>query len=253
MVMRLQGKVALVTGGTSGIGKGVAQLFAREGAKVSVAARREAEGRELVERIRDEGGEAIFTQTDIARAEDCAKAVGATVEAFGKLDIAINNAGIAAYGKSLADTPEEEWDAVLGVNLKGAFLSMKYEIPELLRNGGGAIVNVASVFGLVGSAFDCAAYHASKHGLIGLTRAAALEYARKDIRINALCPGLVLTEMGERWMTESDVGERLKALHPVGRFASVGEMAEAVLFLASDAASFMTAATMAVDGGYSAA
>ncbi|WP_414442268.1 glucose 1-dehydrogenase [Burkholderia sp. 22PA0106] len=251
--MRMKGKVVLVTGGSSGIGKGVARLFAREGAKVGIAARREEEGRQVVELIRAEGGDAIFTQTDITRAEDCARAVGATIEAYGKLDIAINNAGMAAYGKSLAEVPEQEWDAVLDVNLKGVFLSMKYEIPELLKNGGGAIVNVASVFGLVGSAFDCAPYHASKHGLIGLSKAAALEYAQRNIRINALCPGLVLTEMAERWMTDTDVGERLKALHPVGRFASVDEIAEAVLFLASDAASFMTAATMAVDGGYSAA
>ncbi|AJK46469.1 glucose 1-dehydrogenase [Burkholderia plantarii] len=250
--MKLNGKVALVTGGTSGIGKGVAMRFAREGAKVGIAARREEEGRQVVELIRAAGGEAIFTRTDVACAEDCARAVAATVESFGKLDIAINNAGTETYGKPLAETDEAAWDTVLDVNLKGAFLSMKYEIPELLKQGGGAIVNIASVYGLVGSAFGASPYHASKHGLIGLSKAAALEYAPRHIRINALCPGLVLTEMAERWLAETDVGAQLKALHPLGRFASVAEIEEAVLFLASDASSFITAASMPIDGGYSA-
>jgi NAD(P)-dependent dehydrogenase (short-subunit alcohol dehydrogenase family) len=250
--MRLSEKVAFVTGGTSGIGRSIALLFAKEGAKVCIAARREEEGAQVVKEIREAGGSAIFVQTDVTRAHDCAKAVAATVEAFGKLDIAVNNAGTETYGKSLVETDEAAWDSVLGVNLKGAFLSMKYELPEMIKGGGGSIINISSVFGLVGSTFGCSPYHASKHGLIGLTRAAALEYAKQNIRVNALCPGLVLTEMTERWFADTGVGDQVRAMHPLGRVASVDETAEVVLFLCTDVSSFITGVALPLDGGYSA-
>ena len=250
--MQLREKVVFVTGGTSGIGRSIALRFAEEGAKVAIAARREEEGKQVVNAIREAGGSAIFVKTDVARADDCARAVAATVEAFGKLDIAVNNAGIGTYGKSIVETDEADWDAVLGINLKGAFLSMKYEIPEMAKNGGGSIINMASVFGLVGSNFGVSPYHAAKHGLIGLTKAAALEYAKQNIRVNALCPGLVLTEMTERWLADTGSNDQVMAMHPLGRVASLGETADAALFLASDASSFITGASIPLDGGYSA-
>jgi NAD(P)-dependent dehydrogenase (short-subunit alcohol dehydrogenase family) len=247
---RLQDKVALVTGGNSGIGRASAVLFALEGAKVVIAARRQEEGEEVVKEIRAAGGEAIFVKTDVTKAESCENAVAKTVEAFGKLDVAFNNAGIESFGKKVAETDEETWDLIVDVNLKGIFLSMKYEIPEMLKAGGGSIVNMASAYGLVGSAFGVSPYIASKHGAIGLTKAAALEYAKQNIRVNAICPAGVATDMIERFLSETGLTEQFIGLHPIGRLAAPSEAAEATLFLASSQSSFVTGATLAVDGGY---
>lgn len=253
-MQRLLNKVALVTGATSGIGKATAALFAKEGAKVAIAARREDEGQQVVRAIRELGGEAIFVKTDVAKADDCAAAVARTVAAFGKLDIAFNNAGITSFGKPTADTDEQAWDAVIDVNLKGTFLSMKYEIPEMLKAGGGSIINMSSAYGLIGSTFGACSYHASKHGVIGLTKAAALEYAKEKLRVNAVCPAFVATEMIGDFL-EEDAGHAalLASLHPVGRMGTLEDMAEAVVFLASDASTFITGTTLSIDGGMGAA
>nr|WP_282961247.1 glucose 1-dehydrogenase [Burkholderia ambifaria] len=248
-VQRLFDKVALVTGATSGIGKATAMLFAREGAKVAIAARREEEGRQVVREILDHGGEAIFVRTDVAQAEDCAAAVARTVASFGKLDIAFNNAGITSFGRPVADTDEQAWSTVIDVNLTGTFLSMKYEIPEILKAGGGSIINMSSAYGLAGSAFGACSYHASKHGVIGLTRAAALEYAKEKLRVNAICPAFVATDMIGAFLEQPEQAAQLAALHPVGRMGTLAETAEAVVFLASDASTFITGTTLSIDGG----
>jgi NAD(P)-dependent dehydrogenase (short-subunit alcohol dehydrogenase family) len=249
---RMRDKVALVTGGNSGIGRATALLFAREGAKVVVAARREEEGKQVVKEIREAGGEAIFVKTDVTQAESCANAVAKTVDTFGKLDAAFNNAGMETFGKSVAETDEATWDLIVNVNLKGIFLSMKYEIPAMLKAGGGSIVNMASAYGLVGSAFGLSPYHASKHGVIGLTKAAALEFAKQNIRVNAICPAGVATEMIERFLSDTGLTERFTALHPIGRLGTPSEAAEATLFLASSQSSYVTGAALSVDGGYTA-
>ncbi|MET1026313.1 MAG: SDR family oxidoreductase [Dongiaceae bacterium] len=249
--MKLEKKVALVTGGNAGIGRAAALLFAQEGARVVVAARREEEGQQVVGEIRNAGGKAIFVKTDVTRAADCLNAVERSVAAFGRLDIAFNNAGILEFGKTVAETDEEDWDRVIDINLKGVFLSMKYQIPAMLKAGGGSIVNMSSVGGLIGTALGIGAYHASKHGVIGLTKAAAMEFATQKIRVNAVCPGVTATGLVDRWFGGSDVSEKLAAMHPLGRFGLPVETAEAVLFLASDAASFITGTALPVDGGFS--
>jgi NAD(P)-dependent dehydrogenase (short-subunit alcohol dehydrogenase family) len=250
---KLGEKVALVTGGSSGIGRTTALLFAKEGAKVAIASRRQQEGQNVVDEIRRAGGEAIFVRTDVSIADDCANAVDKTVAAFGKLDVAFNNAGVEVFGKPLADTDESTWDFVTGINLKGMFLSMKYEIPEMLKAGGGAIVNMSSTYGIVASAFGGSSYHASKAGIIGLTKAAALEYAKQHIRVNAICPAFVATAMVETFLEETGMTDQIKAFHPVGRLGTELEMAQSVVFLASDAASFITGTALSVDGGMAAA
>jgi NAD(P)-dependent dehydrogenase (short-subunit alcohol dehydrogenase family) len=247
---RLQGKVAFITGGNSGIGRDTALLFAQEGAKVALAARREEEGELVAKEIQAAGGNAIFIKTDVTKAEDCRNAIARTVSTFGKLDISFNNAGVERFGQTVAELSEEDWNLVLDVNLKGVFLSMKYEIPELLKTGGGTIINMSSMYGLVGTGFGLAAYHASKHGVIGLTKAAALEFAAKKIRVNAVCPGVTTTDMVNRWLESSGLSKPLTALHPIGRFGVPSETAQAVLFLASEASSYITGAALPIDGGY---
>lgn len=252
-MLKLNDKVALVTGGSSGIGRATALLFAREGARVAIASRRIEEGLAVVEEIRKAGGDAMFVRTDVSRAEDCANAVAQAVSKYGKLDVAFNNAGVEAFGKTVADTDEASWDFVVDINLKGMFLSMKYEIPEMLKTGGGSIVNMSSTYGLVASAFGGCAYHASKAGIVGLTKAAALEYAKQHIRVNAICPAFVATAMVEKFLAETGMADQLKSLHPIGRMGTEAEIAEAVVFLASDASSFMTGTALSVDGGMAAA
>lgn len=246
---RFLNKVALITGGSSGIGQATAELFAREGAKVAIAARRVEEGQRVAERIRAAGGSAIFIRTDVSKAEDCRAAVAQTVEAFGRLDIAFNNAGITMLGKPLVDYEEAEWDRLMSINLKGVFLGMKYQIPEMLKAGGGAIVNTSSVFGLVG-AKGIVAYQTAKHGLLGLTKAAALEYCDQNIRVNSVCPAATESEMLDHVLTVPGVEDWFKATHPMGRFSKASEVAETVLFLASNAASYVTGAALTVDGGF---
>ncbi|VWB48357.1 short-chain dehydrogenase [Burkholderia arboris] len=252
-MLKLREKVALVTGGSSGIGRATALLFAREGARVAIASRRIEEGLAVVEEIRKAGGESMFVKTDVSRAEDCANAVARTVGEFGKLDVAFNNAGVEAFGKTVADTDEASWDFVMNINLKGMFLSMKYEIPEMLKAGGGSIVNMSSTYGLVASAFGGSSYHASKAGILGLTKAAALEYAKQHIRVNAICPAFVATAMVENFLEETGMTDQIRSFHPIGRLGTEKEIAEAVVFLASDASSFMTGTALSVDGGMAAA
>ncbi|MBP2302100.1 SDR family NAD(P)-dependent oxidoreductase [Azospirillum picis] len=245
---RLQDKVAIVTGGNSGIGRAAALLFAREGASVAVAARREAEGRAVADRIVREGSKAIFVRTDVAVADDHRKLVDATVAAFGRLDLAFNNAGMAQSGTAIADLGEDEWNRVIAVNLTGVFLAMKHQIPAMLEAGGGAIVNTSSVGGLVANP-GLSAYQASKHAVIGLTKVAALELAQRNIRVNAICPGGTRSEMFDQWTADPAVNAQVLAAHPIGRFSDPAEQAEAALFLLSDKASYVTGVALPVDGG----
>ncbi len=250
MTLRLEGKVVLVTGGSSGIGRATALVFAREGAKVVVADVLTDDGEETVQKIIDAGGEAIFVKTDVSKAAEVVALVDSAVSTYGRLDCAFNNAGIEGIIAPTADYTEESWDRVIDVNLKGVWLCMKYEIPQMLKQGSGAIVNTASFLGLVGLQ-GTPAYCASKGGVIQLTKTAALEYATKGIRINAVCPGVIRTPMLERVTGgKPELEAQFTALEPVGRMGAPGEVAEAVVWLCSDAASFVTGNSMIVDGGY---
>jgi len=250
MTTELQGKVGLVTGGTSGIGRDTAVLFAKAGAKVVVAGRREKEGNETIELIRAAGGDGLFVKTDVSKASEVDTLVKKMVEKFGRLDVAFNNAGIEGVWTSIINESEEDWDRTFDINLKGVWLCLKYEIRQMLKQGvGGAIVNMASVMGLIGSA-GSAAYSASKHGVIGLTKSAALETARSGIRINAVCPAVVETAMAKRLFGAPQVHKYVVGSHPIGRFARPSEIAEAVVWMCSDRASFMTGQSLVLDGGF---
>jgi NAD(P)-dependent dehydrogenase (short-subunit alcohol dehydrogenase family) len=250
MTTEMRGKVAIVTGGTSGIGRETAVLFAQAGAKVVVAGRREAEGNETVDLIRAAGSEGIFVKTDVAIAAEVQALVRKTVEKFGRLDIAFNNAGIEGNLVPIVIQPEADWDRTIAINLKGTWLCLKYEIQQMLKQrSGGAIVNMASVAGLIGSA-GFATYSASKHGVIGLTKSAALETARNGIRVNAVCPAVIETPMGERIFGAPEVKPHAIGLHPIGRFGKPMEVAEAVVWMCSDRASFMTGQSLVLDGGF---
>jgi NAD(P)-dependent dehydrogenase (short-subunit alcohol dehydrogenase family) len=250
MTTELQGKVALVTGGTSGIGRDTAVLFAKAGAKVVVAGRREAEGMQTIEMVHAAGAEGLFVKTDVSKAPEVEALIQKTVQRFGRLDAAFNNAGTEGVWVSLIRQSEEDWDRTIAINLKGVWLCLKYEIRQILKQGGsGAIVNMASIQGLVGSA-GAAAYTASKHGVIGLTKAAALETARNRIRINAVCPAAIETAMSERIFGAPEVHKFVLGCHPIGRFGKPTEVAEAVVWMCSDRASFMTGQTLVLDGGF---
>jgi len=250
MSTELQGKVAIVTGGTSGIGKDTAVLFAKAGAKVVVAGRREVEGKETVDRIRAAAGDGFFVKTDVAQAADIQALVKKTVEKYGRVDIAFNNAGIEGAASPITEQPEEDWDRTININLKGVWLCLKYEIQQMLKQGsGGAIVNMASVAGLIGAA-GLATYCASKHGVLGLTKSAALETATSGIRINAVCPAVIETAMAERLFGAPDVQKHMRGQHPIGRFGRPMEIAEAVLWMCSERASFMTGQSLVMDGGF---
>ena len=249
---RFQGKVALVTGGNDGIGLATARAFAAEGARVMIAGRRADAGDAAAASIRDTGAEAAFVQADVTRAESVRAMVAACVERFGRLDVAYNNAGITgAVTTNIEDADEDVFDQVMAINVKGVWLSMKYEIPELLKAGGGAIVNCSSVAGLRGSP-KTGAYYASKHAVNGLTKVAALENATRNIRVNAVCPGLVMTDLVHRGFAEAqDKLAMLTARIPMQRTGHVDEVAQAVLWLASDDAGFVTGTLVPVDGGTS--
>jgi NAD(P)-dependent dehydrogenase (short-subunit alcohol dehydrogenase family) len=250
MTTELEGKVGLVTGGTSGIGRETAILFAKAGAKVVVAGRREREGEETVEMVRSAGGDGLFVKTDVSKASEVATLVQKAVERFGRLDVAFNNAGVEGVWVPITRQSEEDWDRTIAVNLKGVWLCLKYEIRQMLKQGGGgAIVNMASITGLVGAA-GAAAYSASKHGVIGLTKTAALENAKSGIRINAVCPGAVEAPMAERIFGAPNVHKYVLSCHPIGRFGRPTEIAEAVLWMCSDRASFMTGQSLVLDGGF---
>jgi NAD(P)-dependent dehydrogenase (short-subunit alcohol dehydrogenase family) len=250
MTTELEGKVALVTGGTSGIGRDTAVLFAKAGAKVVVAGRREPEGNETIELIRATGNDALFVKADVSKANEVETLVQKTVDQFGRLDVAFNNAGIEGVLAPIVRQSEEDWDRTIDINLKGVWLCLKYEIRQMLKQGGqGAIVNMASITGLVGAP-GAAAYSASKHGVIGLTKTAALENAKSGIRINAVCPGFTETPMAERIFRVPAARKYILSCHPIGRLGRPAEIAEAVVWMCSDRASFMTGQSLVLDGGF---
>ncbi|WP_342624686.1 SDR family oxidoreductase [Pseudomonas alkylphenolica] len=249
MSMTFSGQVALVTGGAAGIGRATALAFASEGLKVVVADLDAAGGQGTVDMIRTAGGEALFVTCNVTREADVQQLLACTIEAYGRLDYAFNNAGIEIEQGRLAEGSEAEFDAIMGVNVKGVWLCMKYQLPLLLAQGGGAIVNTASVAGL-GAAPKMSIYSASKHAVIGLTKSAAIEYAKKKIRVNAVCPAVIDTDMFRRaYEADPRKAEFAAAMHPVGRIGKVEEIASAVLYLCSDGAAFTTGHALAVDGG----
>jgi NAD(P)-dependent dehydrogenase (short-subunit alcohol dehydrogenase family) len=250
MAAQFDGKVALVTGAGSGIGRATALRFASCGAKVVVSDVNAGGGEETAALIRAGGGQALFVPCDVSNTQQVQALIHATVEAYGRLDAAHNNAGIEGVRAPMADFPEEEFDRVLAVDLKGVWLCMKFEIQQMLKQGGGAIVNTSSIAGLVGNRGN-AAYGAAKHGVVGLTRTGALDYAAAGIRINAVCPGAIRTPMSGRLMERDPSREAwYMTMTPIGRFASPEEVAEAVVWLCSDAASFITGVALPVDGGF---
>jgi NAD(P)-dependent dehydrogenase (short-subunit alcohol dehydrogenase family) len=250
MAAELEGKVALVTGASSGIGREAALAFASAGARVVVSDVAVDGGEETVSQIQSQGGEATFVRADVSQTPEVEALVRQTVETYGRVDCAHNNAGIEGDMAPTADCTETNWDRTIAINLKGVWLCMKSEIPQMLQQGGGAIVNTASVAGLVGFA-NLPAYVASKHGIAGLTKTAALEYAEQGIRVNAVCPGVIHTAMIDRIVSgDAEAEAQFTALEPVGRMGSPAEVAQAVVWLCSDAASFVTGLAMPVDGGY---
>src|SRR5215471_2828114 len=251
MAGRVEGKVALVTGGASGIGRATALTFAREGAKLVIADMNEDGGQQTVHMITENGGDATFVQVDVSQATAVEAMISKTVETYGRLDCAFNNAGTEGTTMvSTVDYKEADWNRVLSINLTGVWLCMKYEITHMLTQGGGTIVNTASVAGLVGARGAGSAYAASKHGVVGLTKTAALEYAQQGIRVNCVCPGVIRTPIMARILTRHPALEhRYIAAELVGRLGTPEEIAEAVVWLCSDAASFVTGHAMTVDGG----
>jgi NAD(P)-dependent dehydrogenase (short-subunit alcohol dehydrogenase family) len=252
--MRLEGKVALITGAASGIGRESALLFAREGARVVAADVNEAAGRETVEQVRAAGGEASFARADVSRAADCAAMVAAAEKSYGRLDVLFNNAGIMhAKDDDAISTDEQVWDLTMNVNLKGVFLGCKYGIPALLRAGGGSVINTASFVAVLGAATPQLAYTASKGGVLALSRELAVVHARQGVRVNALCPGPLRTELLMSFLDTEAKRQRRLVHVPMGRFGEAREMARAALYLASDESSYLTGATFLVDGGITAA
>jgi len=247
-----EGKVALVTGGGSGIGRATALAFARDGARVVIGNRNVQRGEETVSMIRAAGGTASFRRTDVLVAADIEALVKHAVSEYGGLDLAFNNAGIEGEPRPLAEQTEANYDAVMDINVKGVWLSMKYEIPRILDQGGGAIVNCSSVAGVIGFP-GIGIYSASKHAVIGLTKAAALEYSAQGIRVNAVNPAVIDTEMVDRLADGMNMKkDDLTTFHPIGRLGRVEEVAEAVLWLCSEKASFVTGHSLMVDGGFTA-
>jgi len=249
MSMSFSGQVALVTGAAAGIGRATALAFAAQGLKVAVADLDERGGEACVAEIRAAGGEALFIGCDVTRDEQVRGMIERVLSCYGRLDYAFNNAGIEIEQGRLAEGSEAEFDAIMGVNVKGVWLCMKYQLPVMLAQGGGAIVNTASVAGL-GAAPKMSIYAASKHAVIGLTKSAAIEYAKKGIRVNAVCPAVIDTDMFRRaYEADPRKAEFAAAMHPVGRVGKVEEVAAAVLYLCSDGAAFTTGHALTVDGG----
>ncbi len=244
----IENKVAIVTGGGSGIGRAISILYAAEGAKIVVSDVDEHGGNETVSEIISKGGTAIYVKADTSIAIDSKNLVKQTITKFGKLDIAVNNAGIAGPLKLVDEYSIEEWDKVIRINLSGVFYGLHYQIPFILNSGGGSIVNIASILGKVGTK-NMSAYVAAKHGVIGLTEAAALDYADKKIRINSIGPGYIVTPLITNIM-DNNTMKKLEGLHPMGRLGTPEEVAELALWLNSDKASFVTGAYYNIDGGY---
>ena len=245
-----EGRVAIVSGAASGIGRAASSLFAERGARLVLADLDREGGESAAEAIRATGAEAVFVETDVAEGEAVARAVATATERFGRLDYAYNNAGLSGPPNFVAEMPEAQWRRTIDVMLTGVFLCMKYEIPAILASGGGAIVNCASGAGLIGFPGQ-SAYVASKHGVIGLTRAAALEYGSQGIRVNSICPGTARTAMVEDVVRETPaLQQELEGLHPIGRIAEPEEIAEAALWLCSERSSFVLGTALSVDGGY---
>ena len=258
MTMSLRSRVVLVTGSSSGTGRASALAFARVGASVAVSDVDVEGGNGTVEMVREARGEATFFEVDVSKSAEVEALVNRVTQVYGKLDCAHNNAGIEGLQAFTADYPEEDWDQVMGVNLKGVWLCMKYEIRKMLESGKGSIVNTSSTFGLVASKIGLPAYIASKHGVVGLTKAAALEYTQKGIRVNAVCPGTIRTPMYERVnqvitggnpVARMELEKQIIEQEPSGRIGHPEEVAEAVVWLCSDAASFVTGHTLVIDGG----
>ena len=250
--MKLEGKVALITGGSLGLGKATAELFAKEGAKVVITGRTEKTLQEAVEDAKSKGLELSYLVSDVSKEEDCWEAVQFTLDTYGKIDILFNNAGILGVGRT-HETDLEFWDKVFAINVRGLFMMSKFTIPHMLENGGGCIVNNSSILGLK-AVPGVAAYNATKGAVTQLTRSTALDYAQEGIRVNAICPGTIETPMVEGLlddMPERDAAEELfKSFHPMGRFGTADEIANAVLFLCDDSVGFMTGTMLSVDGGW---
>jgi NAD(P)-dependent dehydrogenase (short-subunit alcohol dehydrogenase family) len=247
-----QNKVVIVTGATSGSGRAAAIAYAREGAKVVVAGRRAKEGEETVRLLQAQGGEGIFVKTDVSKAVQVKELVERTLQKFGRLDIAFNNAGIEQVPLPFLEQEEETFDQVVDINAKGVWLCMKYEIPAMLKTGGGSIVNTASVFGVIGVPGN-EIYIASKHAIVGLTKSVAVEFGKQGIRVNAILPGVVDTDMYQRFAGDKpEVRAQWLALHPIGRIGKPEDVAEAAIWLSSSKSSFVTGHSLMVDGGYTA-
>jgi NAD(P)-dependent dehydrogenase (short-subunit alcohol dehydrogenase family) len=247
--MDFKNKVAVVTGASSGIGKSVSELYAREGAAVVLSDINQELGEKTTGEIRKAGGEAIFVRADVSKPSDCENMVKAAVDKYGRLDFACNNAGIGGDQNPTADYSLESWDKALAVNLSGVFYCMKYELPAMLKSGGGSIINMASILGRVGFA-GAVGYVAAKHGVLGLTKTAAIEYAPQGVRVNVVGPGFISTPLIKELEENQEVNNMLISLHPVGRLGKPEEVAELVIWLSSDKASFVTGAYYPVDGGY---
>ncbi len=247
--MNLTNKVAIVTGGSSGIGKSIVELFVREGAAVVVSDLDQDKGERVAGEIRDVGGKAMFVKANVAEPADSERTVKAALDKFGRLDYACNNAGIGGEQNPTADMSVEGWQKVISINLSGVFYGMKYQIPAMLKGGGGSIVNIASILGQVGFA-NSSGYVAAKHGVVGLSQNAALEYSSKGVRVNAVGPGFIHTPMIESMEEDKKINDMLISLHPIGRLGKAEEVAELVVWLCSAKASFVTGAYYPVDGGY---
>jgi len=245
----LENKVAIITGAASGIGAATAKLFASQGAKVVISDISEEKGAQVVEEIKKSGGEAFFVKSDASKADDHERLVKETVKKYGALHIAVNNAGIGGASAPTGEYPIDSWQKVIDINLTGVFYGMKYQLPEMVKAGSGSIINIASILGQVGFE-NSAAYVASKHGVVGLSKAGALEYARQNVRVNSVGPGFVYTGLVSEETMGKEALSHLEQKHAMGRLGNAAEVAELILFLASDKSSFVTGAYYPVDGGY---